>query len=633
MKSLHQSLKSLLMLIIISIAASLAHADAQQDWDEQDTVMVGRISHVEGGLSRYAAEADQWSDTTAEAPIGIGDTFESDAGSKAEFILPNNTWIRIDEATRIHLTALDSASTELDLSSGTARLINRSSVSEMVVTSPFGAVSAPPGAIFDLILADQAVEVIALQGSVYFTHNATPERHEVHPKSSALLADTLGVTATPGYGEAAWTDWNRDMDQLWAIRLGSRGASAAYLPPELQSEAYALDAHGRWEMVPYNGSHYRFWRPVQVGIGWSPFTFGAWMAWHGDHVWVPTEPFGYVTHHYGNWIYTAGAWYWAPPVTRIMVRARLPLLTIGFGWYPGRVGWIHSGVHIGWIPLAPYEPYYTHRRWGRRCIVVSAGGRFHHPVHHYRHHRHKVVIHRNHLYRSRNYRQVRIHQGNHGTMAKSFRPAPLPNRHLGKGSHLLARRDRFKPLHKTQASRRGEITWNRANRRLFGPPGGGSGSLKFRRDTTRPESLQRHPRPARRPAATRKQERRPDRRQQVNAQKPGAGRPSPWGTRRQIGQWQSTPKVHGRSIGEQNRRPDRRHRFNVRKPAAEQPFPRVTQRRAGQWQGSPKVHGRSIGTQNRRPSGRHYRTGPRGGASAPARNRAMGHHRGQGRIR
>jgi hypothetical protein len=68
MKSLHESLKSLLMLIIISIAASLAHADARQDWEEQDTVMVGRISHVEGGLSRYAAEADQWSDTTAGSP-------------------------------------------------------------------------------------------------------------------------------------------------------------------------------------------------------------------------------------------------------------------------------------------------------------------------------------------------------------------------------------------------------------------------------------------------------------------------------------------------------------------------------------------------------------------------------------
>jgi hypothetical protein len=440
------------------------------------------------------------------------------------------------------------------------------------------------------------------------------------------LADALGVTATPGYGEPAWTDWNRDMDQLWAMRLGSRGASAAYLPPELQSEAYALDAHGRWEMVPYNGSHYRLWRPVQVGIGWSPFTFGAWMVWHGDHVWVPTEPFGYVTHHYGNWIYTAGAWYWAPPVTRIMIQARLPLLTIGFGWYPGRVGWIYSGVHIGWIPWPPTSPTTPISAGAGAALSYPPAGAF------------AVLSITTDTIGTRWSSIVTIFTvpgttGRSGSIRGTTAPWQNPFGQLLSPIAIQTRETICSPggtgsnrSTRTQASRRGEITWNRANRRLFAPPGSGGGSLKFRRDETRPES--RGGNPGLSTAPQRRSDRsggRTDgnRSRHKNQQLGSPPHGSPNG-RQDKGQ--STHKVYGRSIGEQSRR----HRFNVQQPTAERPSPRVIQRQGGQWYGAPKSHDRSISTQNRRSSGRHYRTGPRGSASAPSQNRAWVFTEGKG---
>ncbi len=398
-------------------------------------------------MSRYDPEADQWLSTTREAPFGVDDLLRSDPGARAEILLPNNTWIRIDGDTRMQMTALTPEMTEVDLPFGTGRFYNKSDRTELNATTPFGRVTAPPGSVFDLYVGENGVDIVAVRDRVFFLHNASSRRHEVREDSAAISADMASVSAMPDNGDPDWTAWNGSMDALWADRMATRGKSTTYLPPELHSEAHALDKHGHWERVYYNGRYYRFWRPVQISASWSPFSWGAWIVWHGDHVWVPHEPFGYVTHHYGNWIFTAGHWYWAPPVTRIMVRARLPLLHIGFGWYPGRVSWIHSGAHVGWFPLAPYEPYYSHRHWGRRSIVV-AKFRHHHRHHVYKHRHRAVVIHRSHLYRSNNYRHARIRDISHTTIRKRYRTARVLDRKILKDHRRHEKRDRFHRKHR-----------------------------------------------------------------------------------------------------------------------------------------------------------------------------------------
>ena len=148
-------------------------------------------------------------------------------------------------------------------------------------------------------------------------------------------------------------------------------ARLEYLPPTLRDESYVLDENGQWDTVDYEGRRRTFWRPTHVAAGWAPFTVGRWTDWDGDQTWIPAEPFGYMTHHYGNWVYVGSAWYWAPPV--VSVSAGSPLLDIGFHWNPGRVSWIHSDAYVGWVPLAPRETYYSHRRWGGRHDEVIGG--------------------------------------------------------------------------------------------------------------------------------------------------------------------------------------------------------------------------------------------------------------------
>ena len=57
-----------------------------------------------------------------------------------------------------------------------------------------------------------------------------------------------------------------------------------------------------------------------------------------------------------------------PPV--VSVRVGVPLLDVGFYWYPGRVSWIHTRTYVGWVPHAPRETYHSYRHWGGHHVVV-----------------------------------------------------------------------------------------------------------------------------------------------------------------------------------------------------------------------------------------------------------------------
>lgn len=428
MKLSNTSIPYLIIVALVTMFAAVANAQTQQDWEERDATLVGRISHLEGTLTRYEANRGEWVPMVKDAPVVAGDQLYSDPDAKVELILPNNTWIRIDGDTEIQLIDLDERYTDLDLSLGTTRIYNKSTVAETKTTTPFGDVIIPAGSTADIAIYSDHIVIISLNDIIYFVHNRSERRHEVTDVGAALFANTDQVSASGTAVAEVWRNWNKKMDALWAMRAQTHGESVAYLPSVLNHDAYTLDTHGRWEQVYYQGAHYRFWRPVHVHTGWTPFSSGVWHVRWGDHVWISHEPFGYVTHHYGNWIFTANHWYWAPPVTRRMIRAGLPLFHIGLAWYPGRVAWIHAATHVGWFPLSPYEPYYSHHRWGRRAYVVTKNAHRHPPRHNYKHRRHAVVIHKAHLYHGKNYRNARIKNTARISAANRFQTAAVLNR-------------------------------------------------------------------------------------------------------------------------------------------------------------------------------------------------------------
>lgn len=412
------------VLILNGLAAA---QQEPQDQAKDDPILVGRISHVEGDLSRYVPEKQEWVTTAQDAPFGLNDSLYSFENGRAELIMPNNTWARIAGSTQIELLVLKPDLTELDVATGTARFFNKGTDTELKVTTPFGYVLAPTETTFDLYVGPTSMEVIAIKGTVDFVHATGDMRYEVVAGSTSIIADSRQVITGEGQIEVAWDEWNAARDSIWSQRLLVKGESVKYLPTALHGDSYAFEEHGRWERVQYEGEFRHLWRPVGVSASWRPFTAGRWVEWHGDHCWIPAEPFGYVTHHYGNWVMVNSAWYWAPPVVSASVNVGIAHAGVSFNWYPGRVAWLHRHDHIGWVTLAPNEVYYSHRYWGPGSVVIAGVSASLPTLHvsNYRYINHAVVVRQSSFYSVRSYHRSIVRNVNFASISSGYQIAPV----------------------------------------------------------------------------------------------------------------------------------------------------------------------------------------------------------------
>ena len=351
-------------LILCSVWAPAVFAQARTS---EGPVIVGRITYIDGQLLRYVYDERDWVATVKDAPFGLDDAVYSSDTGRAEFKLPDGVWVRTGSDTQIQLIALREDVSEIDVASGTVRFYNKSQKAVIKATTPYGYVLAKPGCAFDLYVGDESAEVISLDGAVDFVLGEEDSRYVVEAGGASIISDGRLAIQGDGQVDAGWDEWNLKREELWAQRVQVKGESVDYLPMELRDDAWDLDQSGTWEQVRYEGGNRRLWRPTGVPSGWQPFTNGRWTVWYKDNVWIPEEPFGYVTHHYGNWVLVNSRWYWAPPGTITAGSAgRYPF------WYPGRVSWIHSNSEVGWVTLAPGETYYSHHYWGPASSAVKA---------------------------------------------------------------------------------------------------------------------------------------------------------------------------------------------------------------------------------------------------------------------
>ena len=244
----------------------------------------------------------------------------------------------------------------------------------------------------------------------------------------SILADNRQATAGDGKVDAEWDEWNVSRDTVMVQSLETKGESVQYLPEGIREDAQALDENGRWEQVYYQGQYRRVWRPTRVAADWTPYSVGRWTEWYGDYTWVPEEPFGYTTCHYGYWFSANNYWYWAPPIVSVGVGG--PFWGIGFSWYPGRVGWLHSDVSIGWFPLLPWEPYYANHWWGPGGFAVHNAGVININVNRYAFANRAVFVNQGSFTTANNLSTVR-QSVNTANLSTQFRGAPLASGALG----------------------------------------------------------------------------------------------------------------------------------------------------------------------------------------------------------
>jgi DNA segregation ATPase FtsK/SpoIIIE-like protein len=323
---------------------------------EPEPPVVGRITFMEKNVFCYLSDDKDWALAMVDVPVADGDVLYSDSQGRSELAFPNDTTIRLNDKTKVQLDALKGNSTALFVNSGIARVQNSSTENVVKVDTPYGQVlSKQPGA-FDVYVGDSSVAVTAFKAPLQFV-DGKGTQYDIKPDADSLLANEKAVVSTPRFLNARWDSWNNERDkelQVWEVN------PSPYLPDQLKSDSKTLADNGDWEQVNYGGETAHYWTPRNVAPDWSPFTVGQWTSWNGEQLWVPYERFGWVTHHHGGWIHHSNRWYWRPPP-----RGRWRYVP----WYPARVAWVHSGRHIGWVPISPYEAYYGRRYWGPRSVV------------------------------------------------------------------------------------------------------------------------------------------------------------------------------------------------------------------------------------------------------------------------
>ena len=104
----------------------------------------------------------------------------------------------------------------------------------------------------------------------------------------------------------------------------------------------SLASHGEWIEVE---SGIRVWRPYNISHLWRPYLVGRW-AWTDDGwYWMSSEPFGWITYHYGRWYDDEYyGWVWIPDDV----------------WAPAWVEWRYDDEYIGWAPLPPTRHLLRH---------------------------------------------------------------------------------------------------------------------------------------------------------------------------------------------------------------------------------------------------------------------------------
>jgi hypothetical protein len=103
----------------------------------------------------------------------------------------------------------------------------------------------------------------------------------------------------------------------------------------------SLSPHGEWIDMD---SGVRVWHPLHMNRQWRPYLMGRWVWSDYGWYWMSSEPFGWITYHYGRWYFDDYyGWVWVPDDV----------------WGPAWVEWRYDNDYIGWAPLPPYASFHV----------------------------------------------------------------------------------------------------------------------------------------------------------------------------------------------------------------------------------------------------------------------------------
>jgi len=313
---------------------------------------VGRVTEGQGQSWVFDTESNEWTSLERNRPLTTGARIAVDSGGRLELRI-GSTAVRLAGGSELEIRRLDDDRIDLFLHDGSAAVRVRSAevAREVEVATVEGSFSPRGAGHFRVDRRDDSGVGTAWVGELQFESDDSALSIPAG-RSAELWRE--GVKNATHY---AWSEPAQDEFADWTARANredDRVGMPEYVSPEMTGSE-DLNRYGRWES---NAEYGPLWIPNTVVAGWAPYRYGYWVVvqpW--GWTWVDYAPWGFAPFHYGRWVYIGGSWCWAPGQ-----RVARPVYS------PAMVAWIGGGgpyargawPYLGWVPLAPREPYYPH---------------------------------------------------------------------------------------------------------------------------------------------------------------------------------------------------------------------------------------------------------------------------------
>lgn len=338
----------------IAFGLILATSLLADDNDTEPGRPVARISLTQGDVTVRRGDSGDWVAAVPNAPLLVPDRLVTGPSSRAEMQLDYSNFARIAADSELRLSELEDGRYGIQLAAGTMTYrVLRDLEAEIEISTPSVAIRPLKKGTYRISVSpDGTTEVTVRSGEVEIFSPRGAER--LRSGRTMLVRGTIEDPEFQFVAQIAddeWDQWNVRRDRELEKSTAYRYVSTSIYGAE------DLDAHGTWV---YDAPYGNVWVPA-VSVGWAPYRFGrwTWIDWYGWS-WVSYDPWGWAPYHYGRWYQGSRGWAWYPGGVRERHR-----------WTPGQVAWIGFGGNsgyrtgigigwgnVGWVPLAPHEPFH-----------------------------------------------------------------------------------------------------------------------------------------------------------------------------------------------------------------------------------------------------------------------------------
>ena len=365
----HLTIVALVCALVAGVVAGWWMKRRNDNAAAESVLTAGRIQKVDGDVAITSTvtgnTADsQWYAAAPNAPFSVGDRIYTNDNSQASLAFSGRNYARLYPNTSLDVLSLDRRRTQLALRDGRGVFdvgyLDPGQVFE--VATPYGAVDFNQPGLYDVGIGDNGnvlvsvlsglAQVVGLGGSGQISKGqmltligqtaSDVVLSNLDGRRAGYFVDDYYRYQYPQYYDGRYSDYNAYLDNPYYFDPYRRNVSYQYASPYIPGLA-DLDYYGNWQNV--NGYGYA-WTP-RVNNGWSPYQQGYWMNdYPYGPTWVSTEPWGYAPYHYGRWAFVSDRWYWIPDGVNTT-----PMYS------PALVAFIPNQNDIGWVPLAPGDPY------------------------------------------------------------------------------------------------------------------------------------------------------------------------------------------------------------------------------------------------------------------------------------